>query len=340
MITLQTYPLLAQNIKVEYEKTKNEFPAVREQLAIVQHGENNLPVSDYSKFSGVSTALRIQDGGNAKVATVKQGYRVTLTKRGIANLLEVTKQTRLYSNAQEKVMQMVREQSKSLERAMELDMSAHLYNAWSASYTDRNGETISVAGPDGLALMHSAHTCNGSTNTYNNQVGAIGTTHDPVSPAVLELLVEASNGLLNEADGKNFPAQPNTIITGLYSIAGFEVDRILSSIYYHGASTSDTNMATNVLKGTFSHLVVPYLDFDPTNEIRTASRANYCFLAKLGDMDTTGFRMVFSQDPMLAPQGVITESSVWQWMMDAYYAVGLTATNFIVGTKGDSTVVA
>lgn len=339
MITLKTYPLLAQNIKLEFEKTKSEFPSVREQLAIVQHGMNDMPVSDHTKFSNVSTADDLDDAGNAKVGEYKQGFRVTLNKYGVGNLVEVSKQTRLYQNAQQKVMEMVRGQVLGTERRIELDLAAHLFYAWASSYT-RKGKTVSVAGPDGNPLMYSAHSCNGSTNTYNNQVDAVGATHTAISTQTLEKLVNAGNNSLNESDGKNFPFHANTIITAQNSIASFEVARILSSLLYPSASTTSQNNANNPLKGLYQHLVVPYLDFDPATETRDTTKSNYCFVAQLGDVDNTGFRMEFAQDPMVNPQGTITESGVWQWMVDAYYSVGLTASNFIVGTKGDNTLIA
>jgi len=343
MINLATFPLLTQNILMEWGNTKPEFEPVRDQLAIVEHGEMK-KTTDHSKFSTVSTARRITDGGNAKQGVTKQGFRVTLNKLGIALELDVSEEMRMYDDSYGEIMKMTRDITKGLNRRVELDLASFLYHAWSSSYTNVDGETITTVGPDGNPLMFATHSCNGSTNTYSNQIGAIGTTHDPISSSVLETLVESGNNFLDEGDGRSTPTEFDTIITGRHKPTQMEVSRILNSVLTPGASTTSVNNSNNQLQSMYQHLVVPYLDMNPQTEQRNAtgatSRARYCFVAKLRDKDANGFTMRFSKDPTMNAPFAVAESGVWQYVANAYYTIGLLASNFIVGTKGDGTLVA
>lgn len=334
MITVSDFPDLTNNILVEWNKKPDEFQLVRDQLANVVTG-SMARVTDHSKMSSVQTARRRTDGGNSYKTTLKQGYRVTMTKAEIAEELDVTHQMRLFDKYGE-IMAAARSLRDGVQRRIETDLAAFLYNAWSTSYTNLDGETVATVGPDGLALMSSSHTANGSSNTYSNQIDA---THDPIDPDVLERLVAVGNGFITESDGRLLPTTFDTIVTGRHAPTVFSVQRILNSTMYPGSSLNSTNNATNVLQASYKHLVVPFLDMNPQTEVLDSTRARYTFLANLGNKDRNGFLMEFALDPMLDTSFQVTESGVWQYPALANYALGLIASNFIVGTKGDGTVV-
>jgi len=339
VITLSDYPDVVNNINVEWNKATTEFDVVRDKLAVVKHGDTRY-ITDHSHFSSVQTARRRTDGGNAQKTDVKQGYRVTLTKDEIGMEIDVTKRMRRY-DGMGAIMNEVRKIRDGAQRRCELDITSLVNNAWSSSYTNLDGESVTTTAPDGNPLMYSAHTSRGSSNTYNNQVGSVGATHDPFSPTVLEALEEAGNRLNDEADGRNVPTQFDTIITGRHAPTVNAVERTLNSLMYPGSSTADTNRANNNLKGRYQHLILPFLDIDPATEGVDSSKYRYTFLANLRNEDRNGFYMTFSQDVMLDEgESQITESGIWQWVVTADYAFGLTASNFVVGTKGDGTVIA
>lgn len=337
MIGLSDFPLLTDNLKVEWNKKPAEFDLVREQLAVVIHGDMQ-KTTDHSKMSSVQTARRRDDGGNAQQTTVKQGYRVTMTKTEIALELDVTKQMRMYDQYG-KIMELCRSISSGVQRRAEYDLAAHLFYGWATSYTNIDGETVTTTAPDGLALFSASHTANGSANTYSNQM-ATGTTHDPFSVDVLERMEQAGNSFLDEADGRRLPTKFDTIITGTHGPTVNTVQRVLNSMLTPGSSLDDTNNSKNVLMSRYQHLIVPHLDTNPATEAEDTTRNRYVFLANLRNPDRNGFRMEFSQDPMLDEPGVVTESGVWQYLATADYQTGLLAANFIVGNKGDGTVIA
>lgn len=338
MIGISDFPDVTNNIMVEWDQLPSEFTLVRDQLAVTKGGDMQR-VTDHSKFSSVQTARRRADGGNAYQSTIQQGYRVTFTKQEIAMELDITKQMRMYDRYDE-IMDRTRALRNGVQRRMEMDLASLLYNAWATSYTNIDGETVNTVGPDGLALMQSAHTANGSSNTYNNQVSDVGGTHDAFSVDVLERLEEAGNSLLDEADGRNIPTEFDTIITGRHAPTVQTVSRVLNSMYTPGSSSDSDHMSENTFKGAYKHLVVPFLDLNPADETRDRTRYRYTFLANLGNSDRNGFYMPFSQEAQLDPPFEVTESGVWQYVATADYDFGLKASNFIVGTKGDGSTVA
>lgn len=338
MITLEDFPLVSANIKVEWDKLPAEFPLVREQLAVTKAGDMRL-TSDHSKMSSVQTARRRSDGGNAYKTTLKQGYRVTMQKEEVAEELDVTKQMRMYDQY-DIIAERTRALSTGVQRRAELDIASLTYNAWSTSYTNLDGETVTTTGPDGLALAHIAHTTNGSSSTYNNTLGAAGETYDAMSPDVLERMEEQANGLLDEADGRNMPTMLDTIITGRHAPTRYEVARILNSTMTPGSSLDSTNNSENQLKAAYKHLVIPFLDMNPATEQRASTRYRYNFLANLSNPDRNGFYMPFSQAPMIDAPFNVTESNVWQYVATADYDFGLLASNFIIANKGDGNTIA
>lgn len=328
MINVQSFNDLVKNAYVAWSKARAEFPSVREQLAVVETTKERSP--EYSRMSSVQTARRRDDGDDAWKGSLKQSYRKSFTQTEIALQYDVTYQTRLFDKYSE-IMRGMREMGRGAERRMELDIASLLYSAWSSSYTNMDGETVTTTSPDGQTLIYTGHTCNGSSNTFSNE---IDTTHSPIDQNVLEKLEEKFNGMLDDADGRNIPIMPDTIITGRHAPTVHAVKRILSSEFY----TENANNSKNTVRN-YQHLIVPLLDVNPQTEARNSSMARYCFLASLKNKDENGFRIVKAQDIELVPPEQVLESGVWQFLTHAVYDFGLTGANFIVGTKGTGVAV-
>jgi len=328
MITVQMFNDLVKNAFVAWSKARAEFPSVRNQLAVIESTQERSP--EFSRMSSVQTARERTDGDDAWKGSLKQSYKKTFTQTEIALQYDVTYQTRLFDKYAE-IMRAVRENGRGAERRMEFDLAAFLYHAWDSSYTNIDGKTVTTAAPDGTALIYTLHTCNGSSNTFSNE---IGTTHSPIDQDVLEKLEEKFNGMLDDADGRNIPIMPDTIITGRHAPTVHVVKRILNSEFY----TENANHSANTVKN-YQHLIVPFLDVNPQTEARNSSMSRYCFLAALKNKDENGLRMVKALDVQFVPPEQVLESGVWSFLTHAVYDTGLTSANWIVGTKGTGVAV-
>jgi hypothetical protein len=328
MITTAQFPDLTKNAFVQWQEARKEFPSVRSQLAVIKSVTDEK--SDHSSLGSVNTARRRYEGKDAHKGTLKQGYTKRFSQTEIAIEMDVTLKMRKFDKY-DKINEIVRGAGKGAERRMELDIASLLYNAWASSYVNLDGETVTTTAPDGNTLIYTAHTANGSSATFSNEVS---TTHSPFSQDVLEGLEEKFNGFIDDADGRNLPIIPDTIITGRHSPTKHAVKRVLESEYY----TENGNMSKNTV-ANYRHLVVPLLDINPTTEARNSSMQKYCFVAALNSREQNGLRLELSQDISFVPPEQVFESSTWQYLTNAWYDFGILFANFISGTKGTGVAV-
>jgi len=330
MITVNQFLDLSKNAKVQWAEARPEFPIVRNLVALIKPVTQR--TSEYSNIGMGDTARRRNDGDDAWKGTLKQGYTKNFTQAEIAYQVDVTKQLRKFDKYDE-IMKRMRLMKRNAERRYEMDVAGYFSYAWSSSYTNIDGETVSTTTPDGNTLIYSAHTCNGSSNTYSNE---ISTTHSPIDPDVLEALEEKFNGFLDEADGRGIPVIPNAIITGRHAPTRHMVSRILNPVqgFKPGTANNDANDFQD-----YKHIVVPYLDWNLQTEQRDSNKYRYCFLARVQDQDNPGLIVEESQGIEFEAPEQVFESSVWQFLTTALYDHGTVAANWIAGTKGDGSSV-
>jgi len=326
-ITRADFNDLIKNAKVQWKKAADEFPSVRNQIAVVASVDE--ATSEHSSISGLPTARRRSDGGEAYKGEPKQGFTKTFNQQEVAIEIDVTKQMRKFDKYNE-IMSRIRNSSRSAQRRLELDVASLLSYAWSTSYTNLDGETVTTSVPDGLALINAAHTVNGASGTFANQLSG---THDPISPSTLESLEELFNNFLDD-DGRNIPVMPDTIISGRHAPTVHEIKRIMNSELLAGTSDNDKN----TFKNSYNHIIVPFLDLN-ADESRDSGKSRYVFLAALNDRDMNGFRVEMSQDAKLEAPDQVTETGIWQFVTTALYDFGTLRANFIAGTKGNGSAV-
>ena len=327
MITVAQFNDLVKNATVQWSKARGEFPTVRQMLANIK--QVSAKTSEYSGISSAQTARRRTDGDDAYKGTLKQGYTKTFNQSEIALQFDITKQMRMFDKYDE-IMKRMREMGRGAERRMELDLASLLFNAWATTYVNIDGETVTTATPDGLALIDNAHTAKTGA-TFSNE---IATTHSPLDVDVLEKLEEVGNGFIDEADGRAIPCMFDTIITGRHAPTVHMVSRILNSELRQGTANNDVNTSK-----MYKHLIVPFLDVNPATEVRDSTKSKYVFLANLGNKDENGFVMEVSQDIRLETPEQVFENGAWQFQTTGLYDFGATRPAFISGTKGDGTAV-
>lgn len=321
-ISVAQFTDLTKNAKVAWDSGRKEFPSVRQMLANIKRVSER--TSEYSSISQVSTARRRNEGDDAYKGSLKQGYTKNFTQAEVALEVDVTKQLRMFDKYSE-IMDRMRGMGKAAERRMELDLASLLLYAWSTSYTNMDGETVTTSTPDGLALMSTAHTCKGSSNTFSNHLVA----NTAISTTAIEDMEELANGFLDQADGRNYPIMLNTIITGRHAPTVHTVKRILTSENLQGSADNDKND----FRGSYKHIIVPFMDVLPATEVRSSTYSKYFFLASLSPEDN-GFAIEVSQDIQFEAPEQVFESSTWQYLTTALYDFGTTKANFIVGSKG------
>jgi hypothetical protein len=128
MISVNQFLDLSKNAKVQWQQARDEFPSVRQLLAVIENTGSR--TSEHSGISGNQTARRRDDGDDAYKGTVKQGYTKNFTQAEIALQVDVTKQMRMFDQYGQ-IMERMRMMGRAAERRMEMDIASLLSYAWS-----------------------------------------------------------------------------------------------------------------------------------------------------------------------------------------------------------------
>lgn len=214
-----------------------------------------------------------REGMDATKARVGVGYNVTMTAKRIAKEIDITWEMRRY-NRKPQVIGSLTSLKHFCPQRIELDLTHRLTFCSSTSYTDMDGDSVSITGGDGLAVVSTSHTLAFSSTTWSNNVSG--------NPAFSKAGLEAAELLTNTDILSNFAERRvlnfNTIITGDNPATTNDVKQFLNSI---ADVDSNNSGVTNVYKGKYRHLVLPYLATTAVGA-NDSTKKRWWFLAALG----------------------------------------------------------
>ncbi len=223
------------------------------------------------------------------------------------------------------IIKKMRGLGESTAQRMELDCTHQFTFGMSAtSYTNQDGETISTATGDGLQIFSDSHTITGSSTTYDNLItGAFSRT-------ALEDAEGKFVQMVNNNDTK-IVVKPDTIVTTDDPALINSVKEFLGS----DKNPDSANQATNVYKGKYKHVVLPYLSTD-ANGAYNSSIKNYWMLL---DSKHTDAIMEISENPTFkaAKPGSNSEdfeTDDWKFKSSSTYDIGVLDSKFAVGSTG------
>jgi len=207
---------------------------------------------------------------------------------------------------------------------IELDLT-HLFTfgLQGSSYTNMDGETVSCTTGDAVQIFSNSHTITGgSTNVDNyNGTNAFNRTN-------LEAGERLFRNMVNNADKKVTP-KPNCIITSDDPAMINAVKEFMMSV-----DAPDTaERATNVYKGKYQHIILPYLA--TTNVGAPTSTGRYYWM--LADLSKKDAILEFSENPTFtAPtpggNGEDYMNDNWMYKSSASYAYGILDFKWIIGS--------
>lgn len=247
---------------------------VARQLFIVENMDAN--TGDSRKYTEIDTetyASLKREGQDASIASVQQGYSVTMYAKRVAKEITITWEMRRYNKYPEVTGQLVSLASFVPQR-MELDLTHRLTFALSTSYTDMDGATITTTVGDGLALVSASHTLRGTSTTFSNVI-----TGNPVfSKGGLEVAESQANTQILSQFGERRVMNFNTIITSDDPNTVNTVKEYLNST---ADVTGNNSGVVNVYKGKYKHVILPYLA-TTANGAYDSTKAKYWALAATG----------------------------------------------------------
>jgi len=221
----------------------------------------------YEEIDTQTFAKRKYEGAAATKAAIGLGYTVTMYKKRIAMEIDITQELR-DENRYPEVQALITNLTHFCHQRIELDLTHILTFADATTYTNMDGETVTITVGDGLSLANTAHTLKFSSTTYSNRVSG-----DPIfSRGALEgaELLSVTNVLSNFGERRvlNF----NAIITG-------DDPNTCNNVKQFLKSTSDVDQnnpaVVNVYKDKYRHIVLPYYHTTATEGYDSTKRRHW-----------------------------------------------------------------
>lgn len=319
-INRATFADFNNNLTVFWEKQFDMFPKAAD--ALYQIHDTSVDTGDISGIDGFGFAKKKREGGDHGFGSLAQFYRKSWSTYEVSLETKITWNMRKYTKYPE-IMDRIKSLADSVADRMELDKTHRLTFATSTSYTDMDGDSVTVSAGDGYALAYSAHTVTGSSTTFRNRVA-----NDPIiSKGGIEAAELLFASQMITTTGKVAKHKPNAIITGDDPNTVNTVKQYLGSYADPEAAQSGV---TNPYNGKYQHIVLPYL-------ATTAAGAYDSTKAKwwgLADLTRKGLHAFIGQAPtFITPQegqGIEFETMDWKYAAFASYALVCNDPRWIV----------
>lgn len=265
LLNTLTLPEMTDLVKREWLTMQEEYPKNAKQLFLTEPvGAGQGSSKRYSEIDIEKYADYKGEGANSKKASVAVGYQIDMTARTFSKEIDITLEMR-NDNKYAQVGSLITSLANFCENRMDLDLTHRLTFCTSSSYTDKNGETVTVTVGDGNPLCYATHTLSASSTTYRNRVSG-----DPIfSQSAFEsaLLLGATQTLTNIGEKKAM--RYNTIVSGDDPTTVRTIKQLLNSMADVDGAQSGI---TNVYKGTFSHIILPDLATTATGAYDSTKR--------------------------------------------------------------------
>jgi len=323
-----TFSGMTDLIRKEWVTTQNMVKPVAKQIYIsspIAKGNGN--TKRYDEVDTQTYAKIKREAEAVSKASVGIGYNVTMTKKRIGMEIDITQEMR-DENRYPEVGSLITNLTHFCPQRIELDATHRLTFGTATSYTDMDGETVSLVGGDSLAIFSAVHTLKYSSTTWNNIV-----TGAPVfSRGGLEAaeLIATTDILSNFGERRVITF--NTIITGDDPTTVNAVKQFLNS-------TSDVDQnnsgVMNIYQNKYKHLILPQLATTATGAVDSTKR-KYWFLASLG-MGMNGLQAYYGEweAPNMKPTGGNMENphtDVWSYGTRAGYGFVFVSGRGIIGS--------
>lgn len=320
MITTAQFNDLVKNAKVKWREGYDLVtPVARQMYEAYSVTERD---SEHSQIDNPGFARRKNQGERYPIGSPKQGYSLLLSQTRIGLMEEVTWEMRKYDKYRE-IFKKMKGLGESTAQRMELDLTHQLtFGLTATSYVNLDGETVPTTTGDGLAIFSASHTITGGSSTFSNLM----------TTAFSRTALEEAEGLFTRMvnhNGQKVTVKPDTIITSDDPATVNTVREFLKS----SMAPDTANMAENVYKAKYKHLILPYLATTAVGAIDT-TKVGYWFLAAL---DHTDAILEISEEPNFqAPSvggnGEDYETDGWKFKSSASYDYGFLDPKFIVGS--------
>lgn len=278
----------------------------------------------FRTMDGVSKFVRVAEGGQFPVATSTQGDTATWTQKRYGGRVSITKDMRKFDLYNE-MERLVKSETDAAFDAIDQSMADLLTNGFSGtSYTDIYGDTQANTAADGVVLFSASHTNNQNSNTQRNLIRDENAAANPALDRAAIVRARRDAKVHQDANGLVRPITLDRLI-----VAPANED-LAERIVMSSGPAGTPNVDINPLKSAVNNIIV--WERLETRGDGTDTSA-YWFMADSRTVKDA-LRAPMTQLPMLTPPKEVHDSLNWEYILDAYYALGVGDPYGIWGSTG------
>lgn len=313
------------NSTINFRRAFDQFPKVASQLYDVRG--TDLITSTESSLDGFSVAKIKEEGGDLAYLDLNQGYDKNWTIYEVGGMTKITWKMRV-GNKYREMDNRIANLGRSAAKRMEWDLTHRFTFGTATTYTNLDGDTVSITTGDGFQLFYSAHTETGTSTTFRNRVA-----NNPVlSKGGLEAAEKLFATQMIDSNGELINEVPDTLIT---SNDPNTVNTALE--YLKSTSAPDGGVAGiyNVYGNKYRLVVLSYLATTAAGAY-DSSKATYWMLANVKGTDAVC--RILSNPKLLPPAnngGIEFETMDWKFGCHAAYAIEVVRPQWIVMSSGN-----
>jgi hypothetical protein len=281
-------------------------------------------VYTYQMLDGVSQFGRVAEGGQFPKATLTQGDSATWTQKRYGGRVSITKDMRKFDLYNE-MNRLVRSNADAAFDTIDQSQADLILNGFtSTSYTDVYGDSQSNVAPDGVVLFSASHSNNQNSDVQRNLIKDESNAANPALDRAAIVQARTDAKVHADANGLIRPITLDKLI-----VTPTNEDLATRTVMSSGV-VGTPNVDLNPLKGAVSNILV-------WERLETSGQGTdtsaYWFLADSNRVSDT-LHSPMTQLPMMAPPAEVHDSLNWEYVIDAYYALGIGDPFGIWGSTG------
>lgn len=297
--------------------------------------EESIPMNtgntrEYSEIDGNEYAKNKHEGDQAARAKVQQGYSKTMTMKRVAEDIGVTFEMRTQNKYPSVVARLTNLARKGVNR-LELDLTHRITFCTATTYTDMDGETVSIALGDTLALASTLHTVRGSSLTYRNRLAG--------NPQISKGALEGIERLVVEETINQFAEKQVIPFNVLFTSDDPNTVNVTRELLQSTAAVDSANAGVkNVYLGKYTHVILPRIATDANGAVDATKRKYWGLASTLYSSAHLG---VWEEPRLKVPQdlnaGEEFSTDDWNFGVRAGYGICIVGGSWFKISTGDGT---
>lgn len=278
----------------------------------------------YRELEGVSEFRRVAEGGQFPLAVATPGDAMTITQKRYGGRVSVTKDMRKF-DLYDQINGLVRSETDAAFSMMDQSMADLILNGFSGtSYTDIFGDIQSNLAVDGVVLFSASHSNNVNSTVQRNLIRDENNAANPALDRAAIVKARTDGKSHKDSNGINRPINLTTLLIGP-SLEDVAERTVMSS-----GIVGTPNVDLNPLKSSVSGIMI--WERLGTSGQGTDTSAYWFMVDPMRVKDT--LKAPITQLPTLTPPHEVHDSLNWEWVLDAYFALGLGNPFGIWGSTG------